>query len=152
MLPLLLSLSSNSLTPLCHLAQNIPPPFVTEMYNILQLSTLLVEPLNMKTFVLQDGSSPLYIATSNAHLEVAKTLLEAGANANQGDKVCICSSQIVVVIPLQTILTSTLTSTHTSTYCKLTSTHSQEVCAEKEALHHYALPTKFTLTRSHNTM
>ena len=61
------------------------------------------------TFVLQDGNSPLYIATSNAHLEVVKALLVAGADANQGDKVCICSSKIVVLITTDYmyILTST---------------------------------------------
>ena len=40
----------------------------------------------MQTCVLQDGRSPLYIACSNAHLEVVKALLEVGADANQQDK------------------------------------------------------------------
>ena len=46
-----------------------------------------VQPLVMKTFVLQDGRSPLFAASCNGHLGVVKTLLEAGANINQADKV-----------------------------------------------------------------
>eukprot|EP00731_Ephydatia_muelleri_P013572 Em0007g882a len=37
----------------------------------------------MKTFVLQDGWSPLHEASWKGHLGVVKTLLEAGANINQ---------------------------------------------------------------------
>ncbi|KAL5509700.1 hypothetical protein EMCRGX_G005116 [Ephydatia muelleri] len=40
----------------------------------------------MMTVVLQDGSSPLKAACLNGHLDVVKTLLEAGANINQADK------------------------------------------------------------------
>ena len=46
-----------------------------------------VQPLVMMTFVLQDGFSPLYTASRNGHLDVVKTLLEAGANINQAMKV-----------------------------------------------------------------
>ena len=41
----------------------------------------------MMTYVLQDGWSPLYAASCNGHLDVVKTLLEAGANINQVNKV-----------------------------------------------------------------
>ena len=47
----------------------------------------LVQPLVMMSFVLQDGCSPLYIASFYGHLEVMKTLIEAGANINQANKV-----------------------------------------------------------------
>ena len=39
------------------------------------------------TFVLQNGWSPLYIASFNGHLDVVKTLIEAGASVNQTNKV-----------------------------------------------------------------
>ena len=45
-----------------------------------------VQPLVM-TFVLHDGCSPLYGASINGHLDVVKTLLEAGANINQATQV-----------------------------------------------------------------
>ena len=38
------------------------------------------------TFVLQ-GRSPLGVASCHGHLEVVKTLIEAGANVNQTDQV-----------------------------------------------------------------
>ena len=41
----------------------------------------------MMKFVLQDGWSPLHIASLEGHLDIAKTLIEAGANVNQVDKV-----------------------------------------------------------------
>ena len=41
----------------------------------------------MMTFVLQDGWSPLFTASLEGHLEVVKTLLEAGANINQANEV-----------------------------------------------------------------
>ena len=41
----------------------------------------------MMTFVLQDGLSPLYKASCNGRLDIVKTLIEAGANVNQADKV-----------------------------------------------------------------
>ncbi|KAL5509635.1 hypothetical protein EMCRGX_G005035 [Ephydatia muelleri] len=40
----------------------------------------------MMTFVLQNGCSPLYAASFGGHLDVVKTLLEAGANINQVNK------------------------------------------------------------------
>ena len=40
---------------------------------------MTVQPLVMMTFVLQNGWSPLYAASCNGHLDVVKTLLEAGA-------------------------------------------------------------------------
>ena len=39
------------------------------------------------TFILQDGCSPLNAASCYGHLAAVKTLLEAGANINQADKV-----------------------------------------------------------------
>ena len=36
---------------------------------------------------IADGQSPLYTASLNGHLEVVKTLIEAGANINQANKV-----------------------------------------------------------------
>ena len=38
-------------------------------------------------FVLQDGWSPLYMACQKGHLDVVKTLIEAGVNIHQADKV-----------------------------------------------------------------
>ena len=40
----------------------------------------------MMTFILQ-GKSLLWTARYNGHLEIVKTLIEAGANVNQTDKV-----------------------------------------------------------------
>ena len=37
----------------------------------------------MITLVLQNGSSPLHIASFNGHLDVVRTLIEAGANISQ---------------------------------------------------------------------
>ena len=54
---------------------------------ILQHSPPLVQPLVMMTFVLQDGWSPLHAASSKGHLDIVKTLIEAGANVNQTEKV-----------------------------------------------------------------
>ena len=48
---------------------------------------MTVQPLVMMTFVLQDGWSPLIAASLKGHLDVVKTLLEAGANINQAMKV-----------------------------------------------------------------
>ena len=39
-------------------------------------------------FAFQDGRSPLWVASLTGHLDVVKTLIEAGANANQTNKVC----------------------------------------------------------------
>ena len=51
----------------------------------------LVQPLVMMTFVLQNGWSPLNGASEKGHLDVVKTLLEAGANIDQGNNVGICT-------------------------------------------------------------
>ena len=51
----------------------------------------------MMTFVLQDGWSPLYIASFNGHLDVVKTLMEAGANINQANKVRVLVSRYTCV-------------------------------------------------------
>ena len=45
----------------------------------------------MMIFVLQAGGSPLMWASYRGHLDVVKTLIEAGANVNQTDKVGICT-------------------------------------------------------------
>ena len=52
-----------------------------------QHSPPLVLPLVMIAFVLQDGWSPLYPASSKGRLDIVKTLIEAGANVNQANKV-----------------------------------------------------------------
>ena len=41
----------------------------------------------MMTFVLQNGWSPLHLASEKGHLDIVKTLIEAGANVNQANKV-----------------------------------------------------------------
>ena len=41
----------------------------------------------MMTFVLQCGWSPLHAASDKGHLDIVKTLIEAGANVNQADEV-----------------------------------------------------------------
>ena len=38
-------------------------------------------------FVLQDGWTPLSAASQNGHLEIVKTLIEAGANVNHTTEV-----------------------------------------------------------------
>ena len=40
-------------------------------------------------FVLQDGRSPLYMASQEGHLDEVKTLIEAGANIDQAEMVSI---------------------------------------------------------------
>ncbi|KAL5509656.1 hypothetical protein EMCRGX_G005058 [Ephydatia muelleri] len=40
----------------------------------------------MMTFVSQDGWSPLHVSCCGGHLDVMKTLLEAGATINQANK------------------------------------------------------------------
>ena len=50
-----------------------------------------VKPLVMIIFVLQGGCSPLMGASDAGHLDVVKTLIEAGANVNQTSKVGICT-------------------------------------------------------------
>ena len=51
----------------------------------------LVQPLVMMTSVLQNGWSPLNAASDDGHLDVVKTLLEAGANINQANDVGTCT-------------------------------------------------------------
>ena len=46
-----------------------------------------VKPPVMMTFVLQEGRSPLLVASNEGHLDVVKTLIGAGANVNQTRKV-----------------------------------------------------------------
>ena len=41
----------------------------------------------MMGFVLQDGWTPLVIASQEGHLEIVKSLIEAGANVNHTTKV-----------------------------------------------------------------
>ena len=41
----------------------------------------------MQTFVLQNGQSTLFTSCLNGHLDVVKTLIEAGANIDQAEKV-----------------------------------------------------------------
>ena len=48
---------------------------------------LLLHPCLASGFVLQDGRSPLRTASLKGHLDVVKTLIEAGANVNQANKV-----------------------------------------------------------------
>ena len=38
-------------------------------------------------FVLQDGLSPLHMASQEGHLDVVKTIIAAGANINEANKV-----------------------------------------------------------------
>ena len=38
-------------------------------------------------FVLQGGATPLVVASHNGHLEIVKSLIEAGANVNHTIKV-----------------------------------------------------------------
>ena len=41
----------------------------------------------MMGFVLQNGVTPLVIASENGHLEIVKSLIEAGTNVNHTAKV-----------------------------------------------------------------
>ena len=51
----------------------------------------------MRTFVLQNGWSPLNISSLNGHLDVVKALIKAGANINQADEVSthFCSINVI---------------------------------------------------------
>ena len=46
---------------------------------------------NFSGIVLQDGWSPLMIALDKGHIDVVRTLIEAGADVNQTDKVSVCA-------------------------------------------------------------
>ena len=48
-----------------------------------------VKPLVMMIFVFQYGWSALMLTSSNGHLDLVKTLIDAGADMNQTDKVGI---------------------------------------------------------------
>ena len=60
--------------------------------------TFYVKPLVMMISVLQDGWSPLMIASEKGNLDVVKTLIEAGANVNHSNKVGVCIYNLVVHI------------------------------------------------------
>eukprot|EP00731_Ephydatia_muelleri_P033519 Em0031g27a len=51
----------------------------------------------MMTFVLQNGWSPFNAASDNGHLDVVKTLLEAGANINQATQYGRISLDLAVI-------------------------------------------------------
>ena len=70
-----------------------PPPFLPSLTPHLFMRILL-----MITFVLQ-GKSLLWIASFNGHLEVVKTLIEAGANVNQAYKVVMYMYLMSVYFP-----------------------------------------------------
>ena len=55
-----------------------------------------VKNLIIMIFALQDSKSLLLIALDNGHLDVVKTLIEAGANVNQSDKVGICTCTLIL--------------------------------------------------------
>ena len=61
------------------------------LYVMFQHPPPLVQPLVMMTIVLQYGWSPLNAASFSGHLDVVKTLLEAGANINQANNVGTCT-------------------------------------------------------------
>ena len=54
----------------------------------------------MMIFVLQDGCSPLMVASEKGHLDVVKTLIEAGADVTQINKVgihvCTCTCTLIL--------------------------------------------------------
>ena len=60
--------------------------FTSVICNVSQFISL-VQPLVMMTLILQDGWSPLHTACFNGRLDIVKTLIEAGANVNQANKV-----------------------------------------------------------------
>ena len=80
----------------------------------------LVQPLVMMSFVLQNGQSPLYTTSRNGHLEVMKTLIVAGANINQADKVgtrrCIFSAIVHATIIQHSLLYIKYSSTFQTSY------------------------------------
>ena len=52
----------------------------------------------MMGFVLQNGASSLGTACNSGHLDVVKTLIEAGANINQAVKVSIYTATVYEII------------------------------------------------------
>ena len=52
----------------------------------------------MMGFVLQNGASSLGTACNSGHLDVVKTLIEAGANINQAVKVSIYTATVNEII------------------------------------------------------
>ena len=50
----------------------------------------------MMTFVLQYGWSPLHKASGAGHLDIVKTLIEAGANVNEANKKVQCVGRLLV--------------------------------------------------------
>ena len=56
-------------------------------------------------FALQNGLSPLHVASFNGHLDIVRALIEAGANISQANKVgtvhvnqCHCTTCALVSI------------------------------------------------------
>ena len=69
-----------------------------------------VKPLVMMIFVLQDGWSPLMKAGENGHLDVVKTLIEAGANVNHTNKVDTRTCTLLMYTYMYTVLLYCLSS------------------------------------------
>ena len=68
----------------------------------------------MMGFVLQDGGSPLGAASNNGHLDVVITLMEAGANINQADKVRIHTATVHgIILPVIIEICVHVTKQHT---------------------------------------
>ena len=57
---------------------------------------LMSKPLVM---VLQSGWSPLMIASDKGHLDVVKTLIEAGVNVNHTNKVGVYHVHCTLLLP-----------------------------------------------------
>ena len=75
---------------------SFPPTYLSSLHSphLISLCTFvicnvstLVQPLVMMTFVLQNGQSPLFTASSNGRFGVVMALIKAEANVNQGDEV-----------------------------------------------------------------
>ena len=47
----------------------------------------VIEPLVMTVLILQNGWSPLMASTYKGHLDIVKSLIEAGSNVHQTNKV-----------------------------------------------------------------
>ena len=48
----------------------------------------------MMGFVLQNGATPLVFASQNGHVEIVKSLIDAGTNVNHTTKVVIINTII----------------------------------------------------------